>query len=55
MKFSDLLQWSSLFNLKDPASFLIGYIFSLYQGLKARPSDLETDDIPMCHVPRIQL
>ena len=38
-----------ILNLKDPASFIIRYIFSVYQGLNWGPSDPETDDVPMCH------
>ena len=38
-----------ILNLKAPASFIIQYIFSLYQGLNLGPSDPEADDIPMCH------
>ena len=39
-----------ILNLKDPESFLIPYMFSLYQGLNRRPSDVEADDIPICHL-----
>ena len=34
--------------IKDPASFLIQLIFSLYQGLKRGPSGPKADDKPMC-------
>ena len=36
-----------ILNLKDPASFLIWQIFSIYQGFNREPSD-QADDIPMC-------
>ena len=38
-----------ILNLKDPASFLIQLIFSLYQGSIWGHSDPEADDTPMCH------
>ena len=34
-----------ILNLKDPASFQIQLIFSLYLGLNQGPSDPEADDI----------
>ena len=38
-----------ILKLKDPASFLIQQIFSIYPGLNLRPSAPEADDIQMCH------
>ena len=38
-----------ILNHKDSASFIIQYIFSLYQGLNWGTSDPKTDDIPMSH------
>ena len=35
-----------ILNLKGPTSFIIQYIFSLYQGLDRGPSDTEADDTP---------
>ena len=38
-----------IFNLKDPSSFTMQSILSLYQGLNQGPPDPEADDISMCH------
>ena len=38
-----------ILNFKDPTSFLIGYTLNLHPGLKSGPSDLEANDVPMCH------
>ena len=38
-----------VFKLNDLALFLNRYISSLYRGLNPGPSDLEPEDIPMCH------
>ena len=38
-----------ILNLKDYTSCLIQKRFSLYWVLKCRPSNSETDDIPVCH------
>ena len=38
-----------IYILKDPPSFIIEKMFSLYPGLNRVPSDPEADDIPMCN------
>ena len=38
-----------IFNCKDPASILLGLIFSLYGCLNLGPSDPEADGKLICH------